>query len=206
VQGTPLAALSLEDYALPSAAYTRTNFITAKAVARHLVEGRAGVILTLSTPGSRLPGTGFLRYGVTCSAIEALSRLLAAELGASGIRVVCLRPDAIRAALAAGSHTREVFRGPAQRSGRTIEAMLAERTHGDTGAPAAARRGRRRGGLAGLGPGGRDDRYGRQPDLRLAPQLTRSPVHKGNAMRILTMHVASLPRLCLSARTRRRSR
>lgn len=127
VPGTPLAALSLEDYAFPIAAYTRTNFITARAVARHLVEGRAGVSLTLSTPGSRLSGTGFLGYGVTCAAIEALSRLLAAELGASGIRVVCLRPDAIRGALAAGSHTREVFRGPAQRSGRTIEAVLAER-------------------------------------------------------------------------------
>jgi 3-oxoacyl-[acyl-carrier protein] reductase len=31
VQGTPIAELSLEDYAHPITAYTRTNFLTAKA-------------------------------------------------------------------------------------------------------------------------------------------------------------------------------
>ena len=38
VQGTPFAELSLKDYAHPIAAYTRTNFITAKAVSRHMVK------------------------------------------------------------------------------------------------------------------------------------------------------------------------
>jgi NAD(P)-dependent dehydrogenase (short-subunit alcohol dehydrogenase family) len=70
VQGPPLAELSFEDYAHPITAYTRTNFLTAKAVARHMVERRSGVILTLSTPGSRMTGQGFLGYGVTCAAIE----------------------------------------------------------------------------------------------------------------------------------------
>ena len=59
VQGTPFAELSFEDYAHPLAAYTRTNFITAKAVARHMVKQRSGVILTLSRPGSRMSGQGF---------------------------------------------------------------------------------------------------------------------------------------------------
>jgi hypothetical protein len=40
-----------------------------------------GVILTLSTPGSRMSGQGFLGYGVTCGAIETFSRILAGELG-----------------------------------------------------------------------------------------------------------------------------
>src|SRR6185369_2158071 len=86
----------------------------------------SGVILTLSTPGSRMTGQGFLGYGVTCGAIEAFSRILAGELGGSGIRVICLRPDAIPEALAT-SHAREVFAGFAQRAGVTVEAMLAER-------------------------------------------------------------------------------
>jgi NAD(P)-dependent dehydrogenase (short-subunit alcohol dehydrogenase family) len=131
VQGPPLAELSFEDYAHPITAYTRTNFLTAKAVARHMVKHGSGVILTLSTPGSRMTGQGFLGYGVTCGAIETFSRILAGELGGNGIRVICLRPDAIPEALAI-SHSREVFEGFAQRAGTTIEAMLAERARTGT--------------------------------------------------------------------------
>lgn len=131
VQGTPFLELSLHDYAQPISAYTRSNFITAQAVARHMVKRRSGVILTLSTPGSRLPGVGFLGYGVTCGAIETFSRILAGELGPSGIRVICLRSDAIPEALAT-SHARDVFQGFAERAGTTIEAMLAERARTGT--------------------------------------------------------------------------
>lgn len=126
VQGTPFAELSSDDYAHPIAAYTRANFLTAKAVARHMVKQGSGVILTLSTPGSRMSGVGFLGYGVTCGAIETFSRILAGELGASGIRVICLRPDAIPEAVAM-SHSRQVFSGFAGRAGISIESMLAER-------------------------------------------------------------------------------
>ena len=131
VQGPPFTELSFEEYAHPITAYTRTNFLTAKAVARHMVKRGSGVILTLSTPGSRMSGQGFLGYGATCGAIEAFSRILAGELGASGIRVVCLRPDAIPEALMT-SHSREVFRGFAERAGTTVEAMLAERARTGT--------------------------------------------------------------------------
>lgn len=131
VQGAPLAELSCEDFAHPITAYTRTHFLTAKAVSRHMVKQGSGVILTLSTPGSRMSGQGFLGYGVTCGAIEAFSRILAGELGAHGIRVICLRPDAIPEALAT-SHARKVFSGFAQRTGTTVEAMLAERARTGT--------------------------------------------------------------------------
>lgn len=125
VQGTPFAELSFPDYAHPITGYTRTNFLTAKAVARHMVKQGSGVILTLSTPGARMTGQGFLGNGVSSAAIEAFSRILAGELGASGIRVVCLRPHAIPEAVAT-SHTREVFSGFTERAGTTIETMLAE--------------------------------------------------------------------------------
>ncbi len=64
VQGTPFAELSFEDYSYPIAAYTRTNFITAKAVARHMARKGSGVILTLSTPVSRMPGPGYMGHSV----------------------------------------------------------------------------------------------------------------------------------------------
>jgi 3-oxoacyl-[acyl-carrier protein] reductase len=125
VQGVPVAELALADFAHPIRAYTQTHFITAKAVARHMAAKRAGVILLMSTPGAYLPGTGYLGYGVACAAKEALSRLLAAELAPSGIRVICLRPHAIPEAAMAGSHSREVFRPAAERAGLTVEQMLA---------------------------------------------------------------------------------
>ena len=124
VQGPPFAELSFEDYAHPIAAYTRTNFLTAKAVARHQVQQGSGVILTLSTSGSRLAGQGFLGYGVTCGAIETFSRILAGELGPSGIRVICLRPHAIPETVAT-SHVRELFNGFAERTDSTVEDWLA---------------------------------------------------------------------------------
>lgn len=131
VQGTPFAELSLEDYAHPITAYTRTHFLTAKAVARHMVTRRRGVILTISTPGSRMPVPGSLAYGATCEAIEAFSRTLAGELGPSGIRVICLRPDVIPDSLTA-SHVSEIFAGYAKRADTTVDAMVAERAHAGT--------------------------------------------------------------------------
>ena len=131
VQGTPLADLPLEHFAHPIASYTRTHFVTAKAVARHMVEQRSGVILTLSTPGSRVASPGFLGIAAACAAIEAFSRALSGEVGRAGVRVICLRPDAIPEALDS-SHTREVFNGPAARAGMTVEEMLAERAGAGT--------------------------------------------------------------------------
>jgi 3-oxoacyl-[acyl-carrier protein] reductase len=125
VQGTPFLELSLAEYELPITQYARTSFITAKAVARHMTKQQSGVLLTLSTPGSRMSGSGFLGYGVTCGAIETFSRILAGELGPSGIRVVCLRPDAIPEAVPI-SHAGGVFELAATRAGMTVEAMLAE--------------------------------------------------------------------------------
>ena len=131
VQGPPFAEVSVEDYAHVITAYTRTNFLTAKAAARHMVKRGSGVILTLSTPGSRMAAPGFIGYCVTCGAIETFSRILAGELGANGIRVVCLRPDAIPEAVSV-SHSREAFSESAERAGITVEAMLAERASSAT--------------------------------------------------------------------------
>ncbi|OUM03451.1 SDR family NAD(P)-dependent oxidoreductase [Variovorax sp. JS1663] len=124
VQGRPFAELALADYEFPIHVYTRSNFITAQAVARHMAKKGSGVILTLSTPGARLAGPGYMGNGVSSAAVEAMSRHLAGELGAQGIRVVCIRPHAIPEAAAAGSHSDETFRPQAQREGLTVARML----------------------------------------------------------------------------------
>lgn len=131
VQGTLLGDLSYEEFAHPITAYMRVNFMIARAVTGHMTRQRAGVFMTLSTPGSRVAMPGVLGFGSACAAIESFTRHLAAEMGAEGGRAICLRPDAIPEALASHSHSVEVFRKVAAQSGLTPESMLAE--HARTG-------------------------------------------------------------------------
>ncbi len=125
VQGTAFAELSSDDYLHPITAYCRTNFVTAQAVARHMVAQGSGVILTISTSGSRLAVPGTVGYSTACAAIEATTRILAAELGPSGIRVVCLLSDMIPEAGKMGSHSRAVFQPVAESLGLTVDEFLA---------------------------------------------------------------------------------
>lgn len=124
VQGTPLAELALEDYFAPVSGYTRTNFITAKAVARHMAAQGAGVIIALTTPAGRMAGPGFCGHSVACGGVEALIRHLAGELGAAGIRVVGIRSHAIPEAAALGSHSHAVFSQVAARAGLSVGSLL----------------------------------------------------------------------------------
>lgn len=100
LQGTRLIDMQTEDVLLPITTGARTHLLTAIAAARHMVKQGAGVILTLSSTGAHLSGRDQMKhsgggFGVACATIEALSRTLAGELGPHGIRVVCLRPEAI---------------------------------------------------------------------------------------------------------------
>ncbi|MGW4130815.1 SDR family NAD(P)-dependent oxidoreductase [Amycolatopsis japonica] len=95
VQGTPLVEMSLEDLESPVRTAVRTNFLTARAAARHMIEQRSGVILMFGGDGDPLPGYHLGGLQVAFSAMEALRRGLACELGPQGIRVVTLRTGGI---------------------------------------------------------------------------------------------------------------
>lgn len=125
VQGMPFAELSVADYLHPITAFCRSNFVTAQAVTRHMVEQRSGVILTISTLGSRTAFPGTMGYAATCAALEATTRVLAAELGPSGVRAVCLMSDMIPEAAAMGSYSHDVFEPIAERMGLTMDEFLA---------------------------------------------------------------------------------
>jgi 3-oxoacyl-[acyl-carrier protein] reductase len=122
----PLAKLAVEEVMHPIDSFVRTNLITANAVARHMTARGSGAILTLSTVGSRFARPGNLGYGTTCAAIEQMTQRLAVELGPSGVRVVCLRSQAIADAASHGSYTGKVFAPLAAASGVSVEQMLAQ--------------------------------------------------------------------------------
>ncbi|WP_214325791.1 SDR family NAD(P)-dependent oxidoreductase [Nonomuraea sediminis] len=120
-QGTLLADLSLEEFMRPIDGFLRTLFITSKAVARHM---GPGVILTLSEPGAKLAIGGILGHGVSAAGKEAFSRLLAAELAPSNIRVIDIRPHAVIDAPAAGSYTKDLFKQTAAVAGQSVQEFL----------------------------------------------------------------------------------
>jgi NAD(P)-dependent dehydrogenase (short-subunit alcohol dehydrogenase family) len=129
-QGTLLADLSWEDFMKPIDGFLRTLFITSKFASRHMGGKRPGVILTLSTPGSKEAAAGVLGHCVTCAGVEAFSRVLAAEMAPKNVRVICLRPHAIADAPAAGSYTRDLFKTQAEykeeANGQPVEKWLSK--------------------------------------------------------------------------------
>jgi 3-oxoacyl-[acyl-carrier protein] reductase len=90
VQGKPLSEMPFDDFARPITKAMRTQFLTARAVARHMVERGSGVILTI-TGGYREAFPTIGGTVVAWAAIEALCRQWACELGPQGVRVVWLR-------------------------------------------------------------------------------------------------------------------
>jgi NAD(P)-dependent dehydrogenase (short-subunit alcohol dehydrogenase family) len=94
-QRVPLTELSTDAFAQPIAFYTRSNFITATAAARHMSRRGAGVILTLTAVPGRMPARLIGGAAAAWGAVEAFTRALALEIGPAGIRVVCLRAHAI---------------------------------------------------------------------------------------------------------------
>jgi 3-oxoacyl-[acyl-carrier protein] reductase len=90
VQGKLLAEMPFEHFARPITKATSNQFLTSRAVARHMVERGSGVIMTI-TGGYREAFPTIGGTVVAWAAIEAQCRQWACELGPQGVRVVWLR-------------------------------------------------------------------------------------------------------------------
>lgn len=95
VQGVPLVEIGLDDVLAPASSWLRTQFLTSRAAARHMIERGSGTILTLSASPARMSLAGVAGFAAACAAVEALTRTFAAEVGPSGVRAVCIRPQRI---------------------------------------------------------------------------------------------------------------
>lgn len=93
LQGVPLTEISVEQFSLPIATYTRTNFLTARLAARRMVAKKSGVILTVTPVVSRASIPLLGGFALAMGALEVLTRNLSAELAPHGIRVAGLRAD-----------------------------------------------------------------------------------------------------------------
>ncbi|WP_410657588.1 SDR family NAD(P)-dependent oxidoreductase [Amycolatopsis sp. lyj-112] len=87
IQGIPLVEMSVEDYVGPITTGITTNFITARAAARHMIAQGSGVILALdsgSAHGSPMMGA----TGSIDAALDTYIRNLAVEIGPHGVRAL----------------------------------------------------------------------------------------------------------------------
>jgi 3-oxoacyl-[acyl-carrier protein] reductase len=95
--GTDTMKLPVDRFMLPMTTIVRSNFVTARSVARHLIASRSGVILFLTATPSRGVAPGASAIGTAFGAVESLTRCLATELGPFGVRAVCVRSTGMAA-------------------------------------------------------------------------------------------------------------
>ncbi len=115
--GTPAERLAFEAFLKPLEVHVGSQFLSARAAARHLKAGGTILLFSASLAADPRP----LMAGITaaCSAIEGLTRSLAAELGPRGIGVICLRPGAMHETRT----IRETIEAHARTLGVTLEAF-----------------------------------------------------------------------------------
>jgi len=93
VQGIPLLELTTAAFLNPISSYSISNFNTATHAAKLMIKNGSGVILTLTAVPSRIPAPLTGGMAPSWAGIEAFTRILAAEIGSTGVRVICLRAD-----------------------------------------------------------------------------------------------------------------
>ena len=73
-----------------------SQFLTSRVAARYMMQtGSEGTILTLTAALSRSKLANVAGITAASAAVEGLTRVMAAEWGASGIKVICICPGAI---------------------------------------------------------------------------------------------------------------
>jgi NAD(P)-dependent dehydrogenase (short-subunit alcohol dehydrogenase family) len=92
--GSNTLELPAEQFLAPFPSLVLSNFITARAAARHMVQQHSGVILFV-TAVPALGSVNVAAIGAAFGAMESLLRCLAIELGPAGVRVVGIRSGAM---------------------------------------------------------------------------------------------------------------
>jgi 3-oxoacyl-[acyl-carrier protein] reductase len=88
----PFLQYEWKDFAAKLDGELQAAFFCCKAVAPGMVERKRGCIVGISSGLSRYPGVGFCAHSTAKSALDALMKSLALELGPHGIRVNTVAP------------------------------------------------------------------------------------------------------------------
>jgi NAD(P)-dependent dehydrogenase (short-subunit alcohol dehydrogenase family) len=127
VQGIPLIDMTLADFLQPICIGATTNFITARAAARIMVEQGSGVILAITSGSSAGTNPMMGGTGPADAATEVFLRYLAKEIGPRGVRVVGLWTAGVPETFGLPDDTNETRRGSGMGAAE-IDAMLGPMT------------------------------------------------------------------------------
>jgi len=92
--GTHAVDLGIDEFMVPLTTIVKSQFITARAAARHMVQRHTGVIIFLTGSPARGHVEGATAIGAAFGAVESLAENLAVEVSPAGVRAVCLRTTA----------------------------------------------------------------------------------------------------------------
>lgn len=94
--GTPTMAVPFELFLHPFQTICGSQFLTSKAAAKYMIQtATEGTILLLTAALSRSKIPNMAGITASSAAIEGLTRVMAAEFGGQGIKVICICPGAI---------------------------------------------------------------------------------------------------------------
>jgi 3-oxoacyl-[acyl-carrier protein] reductase len=109
VQGTPLVEMELADFERPIHNAIRSTYVTARAAGRHMIRQGSGVILVFGGEGDPIRDYNIGGFQISLTAVEALRKQLASELGRHGIRVVSLLTGGVIDSIPADFEGRDVL-------------------------------------------------------------------------------------------------
>ena len=94
--GSPSTIVTFEQFLSPLQKFCGSQFLTSRAAAKYMIQTASeGTILLLSSALARMKTPNMAGFAASCAAIEALTRVMAAEFGGQGIKVTCICPAAI---------------------------------------------------------------------------------------------------------------
>lgn len=161
MQGTPLVEMKADDLLRAVVNGLRSNFLTARAAGRRMIEQGSGVILHLNSASGAAAMPGMGSTGPADAATEAFMRYLAAELGPHGIRVCGIWTAGVAETL-----SREKHRGRRRERARSADCRADDRRDGCAAPRPQTGRRRRGSGVPRLGPGSGHDRDDGERHLR----------------------------------------
>lgn len=93
--GKPAIDVSLEQLLIPMRTATGSQFLTAKAGYKYMSGQKSGVIIFITSTLSKIAPSWTTALTISHAATEAMTRTLANEWSPEGIRVICVRSEAM---------------------------------------------------------------------------------------------------------------
>ena len=92
----PATVATFEQFMAPMGKICGSQFLTSRVAAKYMMQARSeGTILLLTAAASRTKIPNLAGFTAACAAVEGMTRVMAAEWGGDGIKVICICSGAL---------------------------------------------------------------------------------------------------------------